>query len=107
MRPNGDKPANRLTATDRLNATDRLGERHTVAEAAELLGTTTDAIRGRIRRGTLNSIKVDGQLYVLLDPVSRDRHADRPRQSDDQPRQSPDTSELVEELRDQIEWLRR
>ena len=40
--------------------TRRLGQRHTVKEAAEILGTTVDAVRGRIRRGTLDSVKLDG-----------------------------------------------
>lgn len=127
-----DRAANRreaATATDRLtsdsaaaeakrgSATTRLGARYTVQEAAAVLGTTIDGVRGRIRRGTLDSMKVDGVVYVLLDEVSRDRHADRTTnrqgeagRSGETSRQgatTPDKAELVEELRDQVGFLRR
>jgi hypothetical protein len=35
--------------------------------AAEVLGTSVDAVRKRIARGTLKSEKVDGKVYVWLD----------------------------------------
>src|SRR5215211_9103487 len=35
---------------------------------AEVLGTSVDAVRKRIARGTLDSEKVDGKVYVWLDP---------------------------------------
>ena len=35
--------------------------------AAEVLGTSVDAVRKRIARGTLESEKVDGKVYVWLD----------------------------------------
>ena len=105
-----DQPADhRLSETSR--DTRRLGQRYTVREAAEVLGTTVDAVRGRIRRGTLDSMKVDSVVYVLLDEVSRDRHTDRSEATIDEPHTmsgpSPDQLELVGDLRDQIEWLRR
>ena len=34
---------------------------------AEVLGTSVDAVRKRIARGTLESEKVDGKVYVWLD----------------------------------------
>jgi hypothetical protein len=36
-------------------------------EAAEILGASVDAVRKRIQRGTLESEKVDGKVYVWLD----------------------------------------
>jgi hypothetical protein len=112
--------ANRLTATSRGQLTNpQLGEhnqeprphmsqRHTVKEAAEVLGTTVDAIRGRIRRGTLDSLKVDGQVYVLLDATNREQHSDKSDSDSSDGRGLPDVqSELVAELRSQNEWLRR
>jgi DNA-directed RNA polymerase specialized sigma24 family protein len=33
-------------------------------EAAEILGTSVDAVRKRIQRGTLESEKEDGKVYV-------------------------------------------
>ena len=95
--------------------TRRLGQRHTVKEAAEVLGTTVDAVRGRIRRGTLDSVKLDGVVYVLLDATSREQQSDQSepeaadgrQQTGGQPGLAAGQSELVGELRDQIDWLRR
>ena len=42
--------------------------RTTVAEAAEVLGISAEAVRGRIRRGTLPVEREGGTVYVLLDP---------------------------------------
>jgi hypothetical protein len=110
-----DQPTNRPLNLDESRATDshtsRLGEKYTVREAADLLGTSVDAVRGRLRRGTLDSIKVDGVVYVLLDEVSCDRHADttigRQGWTNRQNAANRDQSELLEELRNQNEWLRR
>ena len=44
------------------------GRRYTVAEAARLLDTTAEAIRSRIKRGTLQSVKEGATVYVLLSP---------------------------------------
>lgn len=120
------QPTNRLTETIRDQPVDhdpgeasretrRLGQWHTVREAAEILGTTVDAVRGRIRRGTLDSMKVAGQAYVLLDATNRDQHADKSATvSGDEAQLGASQSQLVDSLRermssheDQIEWLRR
>jgi hypothetical protein len=93
----------------------RLGQRHTVKEAAEVLGTTVDAVRGRIRRGTLDSVRLDGVVYVLLDPTNREQQIDQSETDEGYGRQltgdqaglAADQSELVGELRGQIDWLRR
>jgi hypothetical protein len=37
-----------------------------VVEAAHLLGTTTDAVRARLRRGTLQGHKVEGEWQVVM-----------------------------------------
>jgi hypothetical protein len=99
-----------------------LGQRHTVKEAADELGITVDAVRGRIRRGTLDSVKLDGVVYVLLDATNREHQndksatesADASRQAtdqaglvDDESGLVGDQSELVGDLRGQIDWLRR
>jgi hypothetical protein len=44
------------------------GRRVSVAEAARILDTTAEAIRSRIKRGTLQSVKEDNTVYVLLRP---------------------------------------
>ncbi len=50
----------------------------TVQEAADLLGTTVDGVRSRIKRGTLDSAKVGGAVYVLLDPDQSATSFDQP-----------------------------
>jgi len=119
-------PTNRLTEASRDESashqlgeasreTRRIGQRHTVKEAAEVLGTTVDAVRGRLRRGTLDSVKLDGVVYVLLDSTRREEQSDHsetddgdgPQQTADQLGLVTDQSELVGDLRGQVDWLRR
>src|SRR5215211_8265131 len=69
-------------------------QRLTAGQAAERLRVSTEAIRGRIRRGTIRYERVGGRVYVLL---PEERPTD----------QAADQSELIEALRDQIEDLRR
>jgi len=47
--------------------------RVTVAEAAEVLGISAEAVRMRLRRGTLDSERHEGTIYVLLD-TDQTRH---------------------------------
>jgi hypothetical protein len=95
--------------------TRRLGQRHTVKEAAEVLGITVDAVRGRIRRGTLDSVKLDDVVYILFDGANREHQCNQSETKGGDGRQrnagqsglAADQSELVGELRGQIDWLRR
>jgi hypothetical protein len=50
--------------------------RTTVVEAAEILGISAEAVRGRIRRGTLLVERQGGTVYVLLDTPADDRTTD-------------------------------
>jgi len=103
-----DQPANHQLGETIQEEARRLGQRYTVQEAAEVLGTSVDAVRGRIRRGTLDSLKVDGVVYVLLDSTNQERQSDKTTTDADEKRQETvDQSELVAELRGQIDWLRR
>ena len=71
--------------------------RLTVAEAAAALGITVDAVRGRIKRGSLESGKDDdGTVYVLVDETD---------QPDGQSHLAADQSGLVEGLRGQVDAL--
>jgi hypothetical protein len=54
----------------------RYMERHSVRDAADILGITTGAVRSRLSRGTLQSVKEGGMVYVLLPPDAQ-RHAAR------------------------------
>ena len=89
---------------------DRLGhssgQRASVREAAELLGTTVDAIRKRVQRGTIPYEKdSDGRVWILLGPG---QDATGHRQDTGQPQSDSAAliSEMVEELRDEVHYLR-
>jgi hypothetical protein len=78
--------------------------RTTVAEAAEVLGISAEAVRGRIRRGTLPVDRESGSVYVLLDYTSEDRTtADQPRTTGGQPNDRTDL--LIAELQDRVRSL--
>ncbi len=87
--------------------------RFTVDEAAKLLGTSANALRKRIERGTIHSEKVAGVRYVLLSDRDMPRHAGDA--SFDMPQDSAATSHdsdtgmsaFVDSLEDQVDYLRR
>lgn len=99
-RPDHDRPTTR---------------RATVAEAAVLLGISEDAVRSRLKRGTLGKEKAkDGTVLVVL---GEGGSTDRPTQGGDQPTtgqptdqptdEATDQEELVEALQQRIEHLSR
>ena len=72
--------------------------RVTLREAADILGVSKEAVRKRVVRGTLRSdMGDDGRRYVCIDDGG-----------DETPTYEPDalTSEMVEELRDEVHYLR-
>jgi len=78
--------------------------RYTVAEAADMLGITTGAVRNRLSRGTLPKVKEKGTVYVLLpDDMSRDAGRD----TGDTPRgmPHPEPNALTSELRDRLRYV--
>ena len=95
MRPAANQPRDQPQASQRL----------TVQEAAEVLGVTVDSVRGRIKRGTLTSIKGEaGTVYVLLEErVSSDQSPGEFQLANDQPH---DQSQLVDRMASEIEFLR-
>jgi hypothetical protein len=78
--------------------------RLTVPEAAQALGISPEAVRNRLSRGTLDSAKEDGTVYVLLE-------ADRARHTDDVSHDIPGDAgalisakdETIRVLREQLE----
>ena len=74
--------------------------RLTVAEAADVLGVTVDAIRSRVKRGTIAHVREGGRVYVLLG-------ADQGRPGHDQPtdRLQSDSAALTSELRDRLRYV--
>jgi hypothetical protein len=88
-------------------------QRVTVAQAAEILGVTVEAIRGRIKRGTLKHERHSGTVYVLLDA---DQSTNRPRPDTDQTADRLQSAgaalisakdETITTLRDQLEAERQ
>jgi hypothetical protein len=78
--------------------------RATVAEAAGLLGISAEAVRGRIRRGTLPVEREGGTVYVLLDVQADARTTgDQSRTTTDQPDDRTDL--LIAELQDRVRSL--
>jgi hypothetical protein len=80
--------------------------RVTVAEAAEILGITAEAVRTRIKRDKLDSVKdpprPGGKVYVLLNPEQTRPNTDPTPQGQDR---TPDHTQLVETLREQVAYL--
>jgi hypothetical protein len=73
-------------------------ERVSVPQAADHLGTTVDALRKRVQRGTIPYERDRaGRVWILLD-------TGRPRQDTDRPQSQPDA--LISEMRGRIEDLR-
>ena len=82
----------------------------TVAEAAERLGVSQDAVRKRIARGTIHHGKgEDGRIFVYLDTFERasktvqDEPPERPSKTD----QDEGQDKYTRSLEDQIDFLRR
>ena len=88
---------------DRTSATGADRRRLTVPQAAEALGVTVDAVRGRIRRGNLDAEHDAGGVYVWID-VSEAAGSRGPSATSQRP--SDDQSARVEDLREQVDYLR-
>jgi hypothetical protein len=80
--------------------------RVTVAEASEILGITAEAVRTRIKRGKLDSIKdpptSGGTVYVLLQAEQTRPNINPTVKGQDQ---TKDQTPLVETLREQVAYL--
>src|SRR5215218_4282310 len=77
---------------DRTSQPGPTDQRATVPDAAELLGITVEAVRMRIKRGTLRSERQGGRVFVLL---GQNQPTDRP----DEP------TTLISEMRSRIQFL--
>lgn len=81
---------------------DRTGR--TVAEAAEVLGISPEAVRKRIARGTLEAKKQDGETWtVYLDDVPTDRTTDRTEDESHFWKLINDQKQEIERLRQELE----
>jgi hypothetical protein len=90
---------------DRSEAGAPGGDRRrlTVSQAAEALGVTVDAVRGRIRRGKLESEHDEGAVYVWVDTP---KEADSQGPSPTSHGPSTDQALRLEDLREQVTYLR-
>jgi hypothetical protein len=86
----------------------------TVAEAARILGTSAEAVRMHVKRGSLKSTKIKNTVYVLLSPEQTRPNQDQTsggvslatNQSADQTdNQTDDRTALLESLHTQVEFL--
>ncbi len=77
------------------------GRRLTPRQAADQLGVSVEAVRGRVKRGTIAHERDGGRVFVILDAdqtaTGHDQGGD---QSGDQ------SGDLVEVLRDQLSYIR-
>ena len=88
-------------------------QRVTVAQAAEILGVTVEAVRGRIKRGTLDHERHSGTVYVLL-PADQMATGHQPGDDQTSDRSPSDGTALISAkdetiaaLRDQLEAERQ
>jgi len=78
-------------------------DRVTVAEAADRLGVTRDAIRKRIKRGSIEwETELDDEVFVYVEASAKDTAPTNGDMSED----AAGHDALVESLRDQVEYLR-
>jgi hypothetical protein len=81
-----------------------------VAEAADALGITVDAVRSRIKRGTIEHERKGGRVYVLLGvDEPRPGHDQDTDQGGDQGTTAPEdrTAELIATLQEQLQAERQ
>lgn len=79
--------------------------RLTVAQAARRLGITEGAVRSRIKRGTLPTVKEGERVYVVWSGGTSP--ANHPPDADEPTGEPSAQHELVEELREQVAYLRQ
>lgn len=82
----------------------KTNQRRTVAQAATALGITEGAVRSRVKRGTLPTVREGGTVFVLLGGgAGGTSEANQPPNAGE-PTAQPG---LVEELRDRVSSLER
>src|SRR5215212_3016346 len=78
----------------------------TVAQAADRLGVTQDAVRKRVARGTIRHHKdAEGRIFVYLDTFERESKTDQDEAS--KTVQDERQDKYTRSLEDQIEFLRQ
>ncbi len=100
--------------TGRPGPTDHAtGRRLTVPDAAAALGISADAVRSRIKRKTLTTVREGGRVYVVLggpdraQPTNRPGATDQPTEGYTPGPQEDRTAELIATLREQLQAERQ
>jgi hypothetical protein len=107
----GGRPSTERTNARKEEVNEQPTERVTVAEAAQLLGMSAEAVRMRVKRGSLKSAKIKGTVYVLMDaeqtrPNIDQTGGDSNMGSERTDEQTRDRTALVDVLRSDVEFLR-
>jgi hypothetical protein len=89
---------NDQSAADQATGRSRM----TVPEAAEALAISADAVRSRIKRGTLPTVREGGRVFVLVGGETTDRPS-----AQAQPTKRPGEDRLYEEMQERIRYLER
>jgi excisionase family DNA binding protein len=85
---------------DRAATDQTTGRKLTVPEAAEALGISGDAVRSRIKRGTLPTVREGGRVLVVMGAT------DRPA-AQAKPTNVPGEDRLYQEMSERIRYLER
>ena len=86
---------------------DAAQDRVTIQEAAQRLGVKEDAIRKRIQRKSMRHEKAeDGRVYVWVGAAQATTQ-DAPEASQDEYRDAAQDEQRIEDLREQVAYLRR
>jgi hypothetical protein len=88
----------RRSGEDQPTTDESTGRRLTVPEAAEVLGISGDAVRSRIKRGPLETVREGGRVWVVLGAT------DRPN-AQAQPTNPPSADLLYQEMQERIRYL--
>jgi hypothetical protein len=88
----------RRSGEDQPTTDESSGRRLSVPEAAEALGISGDAVRSRIKRGTLATVREGGRVFVVLGG------SDRPN-AQAQPTSVPSEDRLYQEMQARIRYL--
>jgi hypothetical protein len=92
----------RESGADQAATDQTTGRRLTVPEAAEFLEISGDAVRSRIKRGTLPTVREGGRVYVVVGSAETDRPS-----AQAQPTNRPGEDRLYGEMQERIRYLER
>jgi hypothetical protein len=93
----------RRSDADQPPTDEATGRKLSVAEAAEVLGISGDAVRSRIKRGTLETVRESGRVYVVLGATDRPNAQAQPTNPRTEDRLYQEMQERIRYLESQVE----